>query len=70
LGIQDFVLDNDRSGPAHPALLALNMLVGTHEGQAYTLDEIRAMLEGAGARDVRTLNLNLPPGCRILLGTI
>jgi hypothetical protein len=70
LGIQDFVLDNDRSGPMHPAMLALNMLVGTPGGQAYTLDEIRAMLKGAGAKDIRPLDLDLPPGCRILLGTM
>ena len=69
LAVQEFVLDNDRSGPAHSALFSLNMLVGTKGGQAYTLDEIRAMLEQAGARDIRTLEADLPQGCRIVVGT-
>ena len=70
LAVQEFVLDNERSGPAHSALFSLNMLVGTKGGQAYTLDEIRAMLEQAGARDVRTLEADLPQGCRIVVGTL
>jgi SAM-dependent methyltransferase len=70
LAIQEFVLDNDRSGPAHPALFSLNMLVGTTGGPAYTLDEIRAMLESAGDRDIRSLDINLPQGCLVLIGTV
>ena len=70
LGIQEFVLDNDRTGPAHSALFSLNMLVGTNGGQAYTQDEIRAMLESAGASDVRPLSLSLPQGCQVLIGTV
>ncbi|MDR2727046.1 MAG: SAM-dependent methyltransferase, partial [Deltaproteobacteria bacterium] len=70
LGIQEFVIDNDRAGPAHSALFSLNMLVGTDGGQAYTLDEIRTMLENAGARDIRSPDLALPPGCRVVLGTV
>ena len=70
LGIQEFVIDNDRAGPAHSALFSLNMLVGTDGGQAYTLDEIRTMLENAGARDIRSPDLVLPPGCRVVLGTV
>jgi SAM-dependent methyltransferase len=70
LAVQEFVLDDDRSGPAHSALFSLNMLVGTDGGQAYTLGEIRAMLENAGARDVRPLDINLPQGCQILVGTV
>jgi len=69
LAVQEFVLDNDRSGPAHSALFSLNMLVGTPGGQAYTLDEIRAMLVKAGARDIRALEADLPQGCRIVVGT-
>jgi precorrin-6B methylase 2 len=68
LVIQEFVINNDRSGPAHPALFSLNMLVGTNGGQAYTLDEIRAMMESAGARDIQTLAVNLPMGCQVLIG--
>ena len=70
LCIQEFVLDNDRTGPVHSALFSLNMLVGTNSGQAYTLDEIRAMLENAGAEDIRSLALDLPQGCQVLIGTV
>lgn len=70
LAVQEFALENDRSGPAHSALFSLNMLVGTKGGQAYTLDEIRAMLAGAGARDIRTLEADLPQGCRVVVGTM
>jgi len=70
LGIQEFVIDNDRTGPAHSALFSLNMLVGTDGGQAYTLGEIQGLLQNAGARDIRSLALDLPPGCRVLTGTV
>jgi SAM-dependent methyltransferase len=70
LGIQEFVIDDDRAGPAHSALFSLNMLVGTDGGQAYTLNEVQDMLKSAGARDIRLLDLALPPGCRVLIGTV
>jgi SAM-dependent methyltransferase len=70
LCVQEFALHDDRSGPAHSALFSLNMLAGTAGGQAYTLAEIRAMLENAGARDVRALEVDLPQGCRILVGLV
>ncbi|SBW10128.1 O-methyltransferase [uncultured delta proteobacterium] len=66
--IQDFVLDNDRRGPAHPALFALNMLTGTEGGQTYTWAEIEAMLRAAGAVAVSRLDIDLPMGCGILVG--
>ena len=66
--IQDFVLDNDRRGPAHPALFGLNMLVGTEGGQTYTWTEIESMLRDAGAVSVRRLEIALPMGCGILIG--
>jgi SAM-dependent methyltransferase len=70
LCIQEFVLDNDQSGPAHPAMFSLNMLVGTDSGQSYALGEIKAMLASAGAKDIRALDLDLPMGCRVLIGTV
>ena len=70
LCIQEFVIDNDRTGPVHPALFSLNMLVRTDGGQAYTFGEISLMLENAGAGDIRPLDLALPMGSRVLIGTI
>lgn len=66
--VQEFIVNDDRRGPAHPALFGLNMLVGTAGGQAYTGMEIKAMLRGAGAVSVERLDLDLPMGCGILVG--
>ena len=38
--IQDQVMDNDRVSPSGGALFAINMLVGTKEGDTYTEKEI------------------------------
>jgi len=70
LCIQEFVIDNDHTGPVHPALFSLNMLVGTDGGQAYTMDEICLMLKDAGTKDIRLLELSLPLGSRVLIGTM
>ncbi len=68
LCVQEFIIDDDRSGPAHSALFSLNMLVGTDGGQSYTQSEITAMLQAAGATDIRRLDAPLPPGCGIITG--
>lgn len=68
LGVQEFIIDDDRRGPAQPALFALNMLLQTPGGQAYTQDEIMAMMVGAGLKNIRRLAADLPPGCGILVG--
>lgn len=66
--IQEFVLDDDRRGPPHPALFGLNMLVGTEGGQTYTRAELETMLRMAGAASVSRLDVDLPMGCGILVG--
>lgn len=68
LCVQEFTLDDDRRGPEHAALFALNMLVQTPGGQAYTRGEIGDMLRGAGAKTVRELDIDLPQSCRVLIG--
>jgi SAM-dependent methyltransferase len=70
LVIQEFVLDDDRSGPVHPALFSLNMLLGTAGGQAYTWNELRDMLQKAGAIRIRRLEVKLPMDCGILVGEL
>lgn len=69
LGVQEFIIDDDRRGPAQPALFALNMLLQTPGGQAYTQAEIKDMMAGAGLKNIRRLPADLPPGCGILVGT-
>ena len=53
--IHDFILDDTMDGPLFPALFALNMLVGTPSGRAYSEAQIREMLEEAGVADVQRL---------------
>ncbi|GIX48187.1 MAG: SAM-dependent methyltransferase [Candidatus Tectimicrobiota bacterium] len=46
--IHDYLLDDDRSGPLIPALLALHLLLVSEEGQVYSGAELRALLAEAG----------------------
>jgi 2-polyprenyl-3-methyl-5-hydroxy-6-metoxy-1,4-benzoquinol methylase len=46
--VQDFIMDEDRTSPAHGALFALNMLVGTEAGDTYTEAEVRSWMEETG----------------------
>ena len=68
LCVQEFVLDDDRGGPPHAALFALNMLVGTKGGQTYTTQELTAMMREAGTTETWTLEVSLPQSCRVLVG--
>ncbi|HVO10115.1 MAG TPA: methyltransferase [Vicinamibacteria bacterium] len=65
LVIQDFVLDPDGTSPAHAALFALNMLVGTPSGGTYTEAEYTAWLREAGYSDVRRIPLPGPSGLMV-----
>jgi len=68
LAVQEFIIDDDRRGPAQPALFSLNMLVQTPGGQAYTQAEISDMMSRAGLTDIQRLPVPLPPGCGIVTG--
>ena len=48
--IQDQVMNEDRTKPNGGALFALNMLVGTEEGDTYTEKEMREWFEKAGIK--------------------
>ena len=67
LVIQDFVLDPDGTSPAHAALFALNMLVGTPSGSTYTEAEYAKWLREAGYSEVRRIPLPGPTG--LMVGT-
>ena len=54
--INDFIMDDDRTKPFHGALFALNMLVGTENGDTYTEKEIREWFESAGLSKVERKN--------------
>jgi SAM-dependent methyltransferase len=66
--IQDFLVNEDRSGPLQPALFALNMLVGTDGGDTYTEREVTGWLEYAGCRRIERKDTNL--GASLLIGEL
>ena len=51
--IRDHIMDSTRTRPVGGAVFAVNMLVNTKTGNAYTLEEITEDLEQAGFRNVR-----------------
>lgn len=59
LVIREFLLDPDRAGPPVAAVFALNMLVGTPRGAAYTEAECRSWMEAAGLGAFRRLGPDL-----------
>lgn len=64
--IQEFILNNEKSGPLFPAAFSLNMLVNTQNGQAYSEQEIRDMLIKGGAKTVERLNFSGANGSGIM----
>ena len=66
--IHDFILDDTKDGPEFPALFALNMLVGTEHGRAYSRSEIVAMLERSGVGDITHHILDLPNESSVISG--
>jgi hypothetical protein len=68
LMVQEFILDDAKDGPLFPALFSLNMLLGTDAGQAYSGEELAAMMTEAGLSGVQRLALELPNGAGIMSG--
>ena len=68
--IHDFVLDNSMDSPLFPALFALNMLLGTESGQAYSEQQLRDMLSEAGARNIERLPYTGPTESGIIAGIV
>jgi len=67
LVIQDFVLDDDRTGPREAALFSINMLVGTERGRSYAEDEYAAWMTEAGLNDI--VRIGLPGPTALMTGT-
>jgi SAM-dependent methyltransferase len=68
LMVQEFILNDARSGPLFPALFSLNMLLGTEAGQSYSESELATMMTEAGLSDVHRLVLELPNGAGVIRG--
>ena len=60
LVIQDFILDDDKTGPRAGAVFALNMLVNTKAGGSYSLAEYADWLKKAGFEKVERIALPGP----------
>lgn len=64
--VQDFIVDEDRTGPPFAALFALNMLVGTEAGDTYTASEVGRWMEEAGLRHIQ--RKDTPFGTSLIIG--
>ncbi len=65
LVIQEFILEPDKTAPRTATLFALNMLVGTERGSAYSSEEYADWLKAAGFSEVRHVRLPGPSGLMI-----
>lgn len=66
--IHEFILDDTRAAPLFPTLFSLNMLLGTHGGQAYSEGELTRMLAENGVTDIHRLPFRSPTDSGILMG--
>ncbi len=60
IAIAEMVPNDDRTGPAHALLFALNMLVHTDQGDTFTFREISQWLTAAGFKNIRQLEVPAP----------
>jgi hypothetical protein len=61
IAVVEMVPNEDRVSPPPAAAFALNMLVNTDGGDAYTFAELKGMLEEAGFQGVRLESLDPVP---------
>jgi 2-polyprenyl-3-methyl-5-hydroxy-6-metoxy-1,4-benzoquinol methylase len=57
--VQEFIVDEDRTGPAFNVLFALNMLIGTPEGDTFTESEVSGWMAEAGLVDVKRIDTSI-----------
>lgn len=60
IAIAEFLVNSDRTGPLSGLMFALNMLVNTDNGDAYSLKEIESCLSDAGFIDSRAIEVPEP----------
>jgi len=58
--INEFLLDEDKTGPLYPTLFALNMFVQSAGGNSYTKSEVKNMLKEVGFHYLETIHLTGP----------
>jgi len=57
IAIQEFVPNDERTGPPNALIFAVNMLVNTEAGDAFTFQEMSGWLREAGFKNPRTLEV-------------
>ena len=57
IAIQEFVPNDDRTGPPNALIFAVNMLVNTEAGDTFTFKEMSKWLREAGYKNPRLLNV-------------
>ncbi len=67
VAVQEFILDEGRTGPPAPAFFSLHMVAVTDGGHAYTAGDIAAMMKAAGLGRVSTEPPD-PRGVGIVVG--
>jgi len=67
VAVLEFVPNEDRVSPPMPAMFVMNMLAGTAAGDAFTLSELRGMLEAAGFGGITARQLHGPE--KLIVGT-
>ena len=60
IAIQEFLVNQDRSGPVNGLIFAVNMLINTDDGNTWSFEEIAGWLSDAGFVDARTLQSRGP----------
>lgn len=68
--VHDYYMNDDMSGPLHPALFALNMLLVTKEGRSYSQNETIQFLEKAGVKDIKHTGFEGQLDSGIIMGTV
>lgn len=66
--IHEFILDDGKDSPLHPALFSLNMLVGTGEGRSYSGEELAGFMKDASLSGIRMVDRLSLPNSRIIAG--
>ena len=68
--VHEFILEDTEDGPLFPALFSLNMLLGTPAGRAYSGRQLAQMLQAAGAREIRRIQLHTPNDSGLIVGLV
>jgi len=66
--IHEFILNDDESSPLKPALFSINMLLHTEAGQSYSRAALTRMLENAGIKNIKRIDIESPSGSGIIMG--